>query len=341
MSNPLIDYYRKPEVTVILPAGEWYHDDTVEFTDLKEVPVYSMLPAEEIMLLNPDALVSGVAMIEAIKSCVPAVKNPNNLYYPDVNALLLAIQRATYGQKISQRSYCPNCVEKRNKLLIEQVEILLKKKGKTSEELTKEEIDEIREEADKAIAPDISKMQENNEILLEPIETVYTYDELIGLSTILPNEKFVEIKDLKVYCSPFKMSDKIKFANLEIKKNQILKRYKMSRSPDEFIDNGFVEQVGQIMDEYKVLSKMSVDIVKECVLKVSTPDGKEITSRDIINEFVEQLDVTSLYKIRDAIRELNSMGVPQTLQYECPCCNHKWEDSFNGYNQTDFFGSGS
>lgn len=336
-----MDYFRKPEVTVTLPAGSWYNEGIIDFDTMGDVSVYSMLPADEIMLINPDALVSGVALVETIKSCVPAVKDPNKLYYPDVNALLLAIQKATYGQKISQSSFCPKCMEKKNEILIKRIEEILKEKGKVVGDLSEQEAAELREQADKDIAPEITNLEKEDKIFLQPVETIYTYDELVGLTTLLPEEKFVEIGNLKVYCSPFKLSDKIKFANLEIKKNQILKAYKNTHEPDQFIEESFVNRVEDIMGEYKLLSKMSIDIIKNCILKVVTPDGKEVSSREYINEFVEQLDVSSLYKIRDAIRELNAMGVPQTLQYECPCCGHQWEDKFDGYNQADFFGEGS
>lgn len=74
MTNPLSDYFRKPETTVVLPAGKWYAFGDIEFVNGNEVPVYSMLPAEEIMMINPEALVSGVAIIEILKSCCPSVK---------------------------------------------------------------------------------------------------------------------------------------------------------------------------------------------------------------------------------------------------------------------------
>ena len=79
-TNPLNDYFRKPEVSVRLPAGTWYHNGEVDFNMSGEVDVYSMLPADEIMLTNPDALVTGTAIAEILKSCVPAVKRPEDLY---------------------------------------------------------------------------------------------------------------------------------------------------------------------------------------------------------------------------------------------------------------------
>lgn len=132
MTNPLSDYFRKPETTVVLPAGKWYAFGDIEFVNGNEVPVYSMLPAEEIMMINPEALVSGVAIIEILKSCCPSVKNPSKLFYPDVNALLLGIHRATYGSKITQGSYCPHCIETKTKLFWIELSRLSKKKNSTS-----------------------------------------------------------------------------------------------------------------------------------------------------------------------------------------------------------------
>ena len=94
-SNPLMQFARRPELSVKLPSnGNWYEEGFIDYTMSGEVEVYPMLPKDELALMNPDGLLSGQSNVSLIKSCVPAVKNPEKLLYPDLNVLLLAILKA-------------------------------------------------------------------------------------------------------------------------------------------------------------------------------------------------------------------------------------------------------
>ncbi len=341
MTNPLSDYFRKPETTVVLPAGKWYAFGDIEFVNGNEVPVYSMLPAEEIMMINPEALVSGVAIIEILKSCCPAVKNPSKLFYPDVNALLLGIHRATYGSKITQGSYCPHCIETKNKVILDRIEQIIKEEKLNIKEMTQEDGIALRARAEKDVAKQLTDMVEKNEFNDQPVETTYEYDSLVAMTNMLPDEKIVEINGLKIYCTPFRLEDKVKFVNLELKQNRIMKEYQDHTANQDFINDEYINVVEGLMNQYKELSDMSVDTLSSAILKIGLPDGSEVCDNGYISEFLHQQTLQDLNKLRDAVRELTGTGVPSMLDYECPVCGHKWQAKFNGYNQTDFFGVGS
>lgn len=341
MTNPLSDYFRKPETTVVLPAGKWYKDGDIEFTSLNEVPVYSMLPADEIMMINPEALVSGVAIVEVLKSCCPAVKNPNRLFYPDVNAILLGIQRATHGSKIVQKAYCPKCQEKKNSIIINRIEEIIKEEKIDVQKATQAEGINLRKRAENDVAEKLSEMIKNNEIEDLPVETVYSYDSLVAQTKMLPDEKTVEVNGLKLYCSPFRLEDKVKFVNLELKQNRIMKEYQTHTENQDFIGDEYLNTIENLMNQYKELSGMSIDTLSSAILKIALPDGSEVNDNTYIREYLHQLSLQDLNMIRDVVRELTGTGVPEMLEYECPVCGHKWESKFNGYNQSDFFGIGS
>lgn len=341
MTNPLSDYFRKPEVIVTLPAGKWYNEGEIDFSATGDVPVYSMLPADEIMMINPDALVSGVAITEVIKSCCPAVKNPGNLYYPDVNAIMLANHRATYGGKIEQQAFCPKCHEKRIEVIAKRIDEIIIEKKLNINELSEEQGAELREQAEKDTTDIISEMEKKGEINLNPITYEANYDDLIALQTQLPDEKVVEANGLKVYVSPYRCSDKIKFVNLEIMQNRIIKEYTKFKKNDERFENGDVNLIENTLLQYKDLSEESIKILSGAVLKVLTPNGMEIVDNNYIQEFLLNSDINVLNKIKQAVIELTGMGIPQTLPFECPVCGHHFEEKFDRYNQADFFGRGS
>jgi hypothetical protein len=109
-SNPLAKYFRAPGVSLRLPSmGRFQAPDNVRFTATGEINVLPMRAADEMLLKSPDALMSGMAVEQVLKSCVPDLKDPRQLPSPDVDALLLAIRASTYGPEMTVETTCPKC----------------------------------------------------------------------------------------------------------------------------------------------------------------------------------------------------------------------------------------
>lgn len=108
--NPLAKYFRIPGLHLTLPTkGAFFKPGQYEPTVNGEVPVFPMKASDELLMKNPDALMSGYALEQLILSCVPAIKNPQDVSTPDLDALLLAIRAATYGENMEVRLPCPEC----------------------------------------------------------------------------------------------------------------------------------------------------------------------------------------------------------------------------------------
>jgi hypothetical protein len=100
--NPLQKYFRQPKVYLKLPSnGKWYPDESLEFTESGEFPVYAMTARDEIMIKTPDALINGEATTSVIESCIPNIKNAWHVPLIDLDAILLAIRIATYGETMT------------------------------------------------------------------------------------------------------------------------------------------------------------------------------------------------------------------------------------------------
>lgn len=100
--NPLQKYFRQPKVYLKLPSnGKWYPDGALELTESGELPVYAMTARDEIMIKTPDALINGEATTNVIQSCVPNIKNAWHVPLIDLDAILLAIRIATYGETMT------------------------------------------------------------------------------------------------------------------------------------------------------------------------------------------------------------------------------------------------
>ena len=110
MPNPLMNYFRQPKMYLRLPSqGQFYPEGSLDKSEIDEYPVYAMTAKDELMFKTPDALMNGQATVEVIKSCIPAIKNPWNMPSVDLDACLIAIRIATYGETMDISANCPAC----------------------------------------------------------------------------------------------------------------------------------------------------------------------------------------------------------------------------------------
>ena len=109
-NNPLAAYFRQPKIYIRLPSeGKFYPQDALDSSVNGEYAVYAMTAKDELMFKTPDALMNGQATVEVIKSCIPAIKKPWFMPSIDVDAVLIAIRVATYGEKMEVGANCPAC----------------------------------------------------------------------------------------------------------------------------------------------------------------------------------------------------------------------------------------
>lgn len=109
--NPLSKYFRQPKIYLELPShGKYYPPGAIDGDPLK-LPVFGMSAMDEIMFKTPDALFNGDSTVEVIKSCIPGITQPWLMPQLDVDACLVAIRIATYGQTLETRFVCEQCNE--------------------------------------------------------------------------------------------------------------------------------------------------------------------------------------------------------------------------------------
>lgn len=112
-SNPLKQYYRNEKISVKLPSrGKYYSEKVLVLNEDEELGIFPMTAQDEITLQNPDALLTGQAVIDVIKSCVPAINSPRKLLSCDIDALMIAIRLASYGDEANMEIACPECESK-------------------------------------------------------------------------------------------------------------------------------------------------------------------------------------------------------------------------------------
>jgi hypothetical protein len=111
-NNPLTQYFRQPAIYVKLPSdGKFYPEGTLDMPANHELPVYPMTAIDEITYRTPDALFNGNAVVNVIKSCIPAIRDPWAIPAMDVDTILVAIRIASYGHTMEIDTACPHCKE--------------------------------------------------------------------------------------------------------------------------------------------------------------------------------------------------------------------------------------
>jgi hypothetical protein len=100
-NNPLKKYFRQPKIYIKLPSsGNFYPPGSLEKTETGDFPIYAMTAKDELIMKTPDALLNGQATVDVIQSCVPNIKNAWMVPSIDLDAILVAIRMATYGDML-------------------------------------------------------------------------------------------------------------------------------------------------------------------------------------------------------------------------------------------------
>ena len=113
--NPLKKYFRQPKVYVTLPSnGQFYPEGTIDIPENGEYPVLAMTAKDELAMKTPDALLNGQATVDVIQSCMPNIKDAWKLPSVDLDAVLIAIRIATYGEDMEITTKVPGMGEERS-----------------------------------------------------------------------------------------------------------------------------------------------------------------------------------------------------------------------------------
>lgn len=108
--NPLSSYFRHAAIYLKLPSGgRWWGSGSLQLPDNQELAVFPMTAKDEIVLKTPDALMNGQGIVDVIQSCCPAIKNAWDMPSVDVDAVLISIRIASYGNMMTFDSSCPHC----------------------------------------------------------------------------------------------------------------------------------------------------------------------------------------------------------------------------------------
>lgn len=109
-NNPLAKHFRQPAIYITLPSGgKFWPEGSIDIPLTGEIPVYPMTVKDEMLLKTPDALMNGASIVNMIHSCCPNITNAWLCPVVDLDAILIAIRLASYGNSMEFTSICPHC----------------------------------------------------------------------------------------------------------------------------------------------------------------------------------------------------------------------------------------
>lgn len=112
-TNPLAKYYRQPQIYIKFPSGGgFYPPHVVKPSQTGEYAVLPMTATDELAFKTPDAMMSGQATVDVIKSCIPDILDPWQIVNYDLDTILVAIRVATYGETMDLQVTAPVSGEK-------------------------------------------------------------------------------------------------------------------------------------------------------------------------------------------------------------------------------------
>ena len=111
-ANPLLARVRIPGQTFPLPSGGMFYKngELAPNCENGEVHVYPMTGIDEVVMKSVDKVFSGQAIKEVFARCIPDVLKAGDLSAKDVDYLLVALRKVTYGSEI-EVTFTHDCAE--------------------------------------------------------------------------------------------------------------------------------------------------------------------------------------------------------------------------------------
>lgn len=110
MTNPLQQYFRHPELHIILPSkGRWWAEGSIDIPPNGELPVSSMSGSDDIAMRNADGLMNGDTTVRVVQSCFPSIKDAWEAPNIDMDTMFIAIRIASYGHQMDFETTCTAC----------------------------------------------------------------------------------------------------------------------------------------------------------------------------------------------------------------------------------------
>ena len=112
MANILLDKLNRigGDTFKLQSRGVLYNSDVIDDDVIDgEIIIKPVKLVDELALRNHDMLFQGTAIVQAIKSCAPQIKDPMKLLATDVDFILTCLKFISHGNNITISHTCKSC----------------------------------------------------------------------------------------------------------------------------------------------------------------------------------------------------------------------------------------
>lgn len=114
--NPLLGRVQLPGESFTLPSRSLFYTNgevSERCRQTGEIHIHPMTAIDEIVLRSPDKVLSGDAVMEVFQRCIPDVVQPHELLQKDLDFLVAALRKVSYGETLEmvQKHNCEGAKE--------------------------------------------------------------------------------------------------------------------------------------------------------------------------------------------------------------------------------------
>ena len=148
--------------------------------------------------------------------------------------------------------------------------------------------------------------------------------------TFLENDYVVNLDTgLSIFVKPYGFTEVLKGLHAQFEQSKVTRVLENDLVPEE-------EKMKLFADAFKNLSVITYELMLDSIIKiVDEQNNINVTDRQFIKEFLQNVDKKSSDKISDLIKDINQIGIKKTFLAECESCHHKWESDID-FNPVNF-----
>lgn len=148
--------------------------------------------------------------------------------------------------------------------------------------------------------------------------------------TYLEGDYMVHLESgLSIMVRPYIYPEVISGLHSEFERAKLIRSVESENISDE-------RRIKVFSEALRAMTETSFRLVAESIVKiVDERAGIDVSSKEHIKEFLQNIDKKSINKITDLINEINQIGIQRNFEAVCEKCQHQWQAPMD-FNPVNF-----
>jgi len=134
---------------------------------------------------------------------------------------------------------------------------------------------------------------------------------------------------VSVFVKPYSFPDVMKGLHSQFAQSKLTRAIENESLSDD-------EQSSLIGKAFKEMAVITYDLILNSIIKVvDEANNVNVSNKEFIKDFLNNIDNRSIDKISNLIKEINLIGIKRTFGAKCEKCEHEWENEID-FNPVNF-----